>query len=93
MALETTQEEGLDPARGDAAPAGQAARRGGQQRVLVVGNEGESYAPMAGLPGLDIALAQSTSLMFRDPSAIGRELSTRLATKMPPNLDTCLVRF
>ncbi len=37
-----------------------------EQRVLVVGNEGESYAPMAGLPGLDIALAQSTSLMGQD---------------------------
>jgi hypothetical protein len=34
--------------------------------VLVVGNEGEAYAPMAGLPGLDIALAQSMSLMGQD---------------------------
>ena len=37
-----------------------------ERRVLVVGNEGEAYAPMAGLPGLDIALAQSMSLMGQD---------------------------
>jgi hypothetical protein len=36
------------------------------RRVLVVGNEGEGYAPLAGLPGLDIALAQSMSLMGQD---------------------------
>ena len=38
------------------------------QRVLVVGNEGEAYAPSAGLPGLEIALAQSLSLMGQDRS-------------------------
>ncbi len=37
-----------------------------EKRVLIVGNEGESYAPLAGLPGLDIALAQSMSLMGQD---------------------------
>ena len=37
-----------------------------ERRVLVVGNEGEGYAPLAGLPGLDIALAQSMSLMGQD---------------------------
>jgi hypothetical protein len=36
------------------------------RRILVVGNEGESYAPLAKLPGLDIALAQSMSLMGQD---------------------------
>jgi len=36
------------------------------RRVLVVGNEGEGYAPLAGLPGLDIALAQSMRLMGQD---------------------------
>jgi hypothetical protein len=36
------------------------------RRVLLVGNEGEDYAPLAGLPGLDIALAQSMSLMGQD---------------------------
>jgi hypothetical protein len=36
------------------------------RRVLIVGNEGESYAPLAGLPALDIALAQSMSLMGQD---------------------------
>jgi hypothetical protein len=36
------------------------------RRVLVVGNEGESYAPLAGLPSLDIVLAQSMSLMGQD---------------------------
>jgi hypothetical protein len=38
------------------------------KRVLVVGNEGEAYAPLAGLPGLDIGLAQSLSLMGQDRS-------------------------
>ncbi len=37
-----------------------------QKRVLVVGNEGEAYAPLAGLPDLDISLAQSMSLMGQD---------------------------
>ncbi len=37
-----------------------------QKRVLIVGNEGEAYAALAGLPGLDIALAQSLSLMGQD---------------------------
>ena len=39
-----------------------------EKRVLVVGNEGEAYAPLAELPGLDIALAQSMSLMGQDRS-------------------------
>jgi hypothetical protein len=39
-----------------------------ERRVLVVGNEGEGYAPLAELPGLDIALAQSLSLMGQDRS-------------------------
>jgi hypothetical protein len=39
-----------------------------KRRVLVVGNEGEAYAPLAGLPDLDIALAQSMSLMGQDRS-------------------------
>ena len=38
------------------------------RRVLVVGNEGEGYAPVAGLPGLEVVLAQSMSLMGRDRS-------------------------
>src|SRR5262249_30874369 len=38
------------------------------RRVLVVGNEGEGYAPVAGLPGLDVVLAQSMSLMGQDRS-------------------------
>ena len=37
-----------------------------EKRVLIVGNEGEAYAPLAGLPGLDIVLAQSMSLMGQD---------------------------
>ena len=36
------------------------------RRVLVVGNEGLGYAPEAGLKGLDVALAQSLSLMGQD---------------------------
>jgi hypothetical protein len=39
-----------------------------ERRVLVVGNEGEAYAPMARLPSLDVALAQSMSLMGQDRS-------------------------
>ena len=38
------------------------------RRVLVVGNEGEAYAPLARLPGLETALAQSMSLMGQDRS-------------------------
>jgi nitrite reductase (NADH) large subunit len=38
MALETTQEEGLDPERGDGTSHARSAGRAGQQRVLVVGN-------------------------------------------------------
>jgi hypothetical protein len=37
-----------------------------EKRVLIVGNEGESYAPLASLPGLDIVLAQGMSLMGQD---------------------------
>jgi hypothetical protein len=37
------------------------------QRVLVVGNEGEAYAPLAGLPGLDIALALGRSSPILPP--------------------------
>ena len=40
----------------------------GGRRILIVGNEGEAYAPLAGLPGLDVALAQSMSLMGQDRS-------------------------
>src|SRR5262249_13880572 len=40
----------------------------GDKRVLIVGNEGEGYAPLAALPGLDVALAQSLSLMGQDRS-------------------------
>jgi Xaa-Pro aminopeptidase len=36
---------------------------GGRRRVLVVGNESISYVPLAGLPGIDLALCQSFSLM------------------------------
>ncbi len=38
------------------------------RRILVVGNEGLGYAPEAALPGLDVALAQSMSLMGQDRS-------------------------
>ena len=40
----------------------------GDRRILVVGNEGEGYAPVAGLPGLEMVLAQSMSLMGQDRS-------------------------
>jgi hypothetical protein len=38
------------------------------RRVLVVGNEGLGYTPVARLPGLDVRLAQSLSLMGQDRS-------------------------
>ena len=38
------------------------------RRVLVVGNEGEAYAPLAGLPELETVLAQRMSLMGQDRS-------------------------
>ncbi|HEY1721180.1 MAG TPA: hypothetical protein VGG27_08030 [Magnetospirillaceae bacterium] len=40
-----------------------------KKRVLVVGNEGEGYVPVADLPNLEIALAQSLSLMGQDRSS------------------------
>jgi hypothetical protein len=38
------------------------------RRVLVVGNESQSYAPLAGLPGIEIVLSQSMSLLGQDRS-------------------------
>ena len=40
----------------------------GDRRILVVGNENLSYAPVAGLPGLEVLLSQSLSLMGQDRS-------------------------
>jgi hypothetical protein len=40
----------------------------GGRRILIVGNEGEGYAPVATLPGLVVRLAQSMSLMGQDRS-------------------------
>lgn len=36
------------------------------ERVLLTGNESESYAPLAGLPSLTVLVAQSLSLMGQD---------------------------
>lgn len=47
------------------------------RRILVTGNECESYAPLARLPGLDVMRAQSLSLMGQDRSVHPR-LSDRL---------------
>ncbi|MDW6022450.1 Xaa-Pro aminopeptidase [Mesorhizobium sp. BAC0120] len=41
--------------------------RGGR-RVLITGNESESYAPLARLPGVEVLLAQSLSLPGQDRS-------------------------
>jgi hypothetical protein len=38
------------------------------RRILVVGNEGLSYAQLASVPGLELALAQTVSLMGQDRS-------------------------
>src|SRR5437588_10093413 len=40
----------------------------GDRRVLLIGNEGESYAALAPLPGLTVLVAQSLSLMAQDRS-------------------------
>ena len=56
------------------------------RRILVVGNEGEDYAPLAGLPGLEMALAQSLSLMGQDrsrkPDLAGRVERCRSAQRV-----------
>lgn len=36
------------------------------RRILVVGNESQSYAPLAGLSGIEIVLSQSMSLLGQD---------------------------
>src|SRR5947209_3293453 len=38
----------------------------GGRRVLVVGNEGQSYTSVARLPGIEISLCQSMSLLGQD---------------------------
>lgn len=40
----------------------------GGKRILVTGNESESYAPLARLPGLDVMLSQTLSLLGQDRS-------------------------
>ncbi len=40
----------------------------GGKRILVVGNECQSYAPLAGLPDIEIVLCQTLSLMGQDRS-------------------------
>ncbi|WP_442580805.1 Xaa-Pro aminopeptidase [Mesorhizobium sp. ASY16-5R] len=47
------------------------------ERVLLTGNESESYAPLAGLPGLTVLVAQSLSLMGQD-----RTIHPRLADRL-----------
>lgn len=47
------------------------------QRVLITGNESQSYAPIAGLPGIEVLVAQSLSLMAQDRSTFPR-LTDRL---------------
>lgn len=49
----------------------------GGKRVLITGNESESYAPLAGLKGLNVLLAQSLSLMAQDRTRYPR-LTDRL---------------
>lgn len=49
-----------------------------QKRVLITGNESESYAPLARLPGLEVIVSQSLSLMGQDRSQHPR-LAQRLA--------------
>jgi hypothetical protein len=49
----------------------------GGRRVLLAGNESVSYAPLARLPGLDVLMAQSLSLMAQDRTSFPR-LADRL---------------
>jgi hypothetical protein len=49
----------------------------GDRRVLIVGNEGLGYAPLADLPGVELALAQTVSLMGQDRSAEPRRCVAR----------------
>lgn len=42
------------------------------RRVLLTGNESESYAPLARLPGLEVLVAQSLSLMAQDRTRFPR---------------------
>ncbi|MCO6048998.1 Xaa-Pro aminopeptidase [Mesorhizobium sp. RP14(2022)] len=49
----------------------------GERRVLITGNESESYAALAQLPGLDVMRAQSLSLMGQDRS-VEPKLAIRL---------------
>jgi hypothetical protein len=44
----------------------------GDQRILLTGNECESYAPLAGLPDLTVLLCQTLSLMAQDRSRFPR---------------------
>lgn len=48
------------------------------KRVLLTGNESETYAPLARLPGLTVLLSQTLSLMAQDRSRFPR-FSDRLA--------------
>ncbi len=60
----------------------------GARRVLVVGNEGLGYAPVAGLPRLEVVLSQSMSLMGQDRSqkpdlcAVLREIGLKLGQRI-----------
>ncbi len=45
------------------------------RRILITGNECESYALLAGLPGLDVQLSQTMSLMGQDRSRRPRLLA------------------
>ena len=47
------------------------------ERVLLTGNESESYAPVAGLPGLAVLVSQSLSLLGQDRTRFPR-LADRL---------------
>ncbi|WP_274630351.1 Xaa-Pro aminopeptidase [Arvimicrobium flavum] len=44
----------------------------GGARVLLTGNESKDYAPLAGLPGMTVLLAQTLSLMGQDRSQFPR---------------------
>lgn len=44
----------------------------GGRRILITGNESESYATLAGLQGLDVVVAQSLSLMGQDRTRFPR---------------------
>jgi hypothetical protein len=61
------------------------------ERVLITGNESESYAQLACLPGLQVIVAQSLSLMGQDRSRFPRLVDRFRDAGIAPGDDIALV--